>query len=200
MSMLPFMAGRPREFDRDEALEKAMQLFWSGGYEATGMASLCREMELGSQSVYNCFGDKESLFADALERYGRTRLQPIVERLRAPGSALENIGAVLDMWSEAAMSQSKGCLMANSIAEIGMREPRLSKALGRMLGRMEDAFYEALQRAADVGELPSNRDPRTLARFITTLGQGLATVVKIDPSGSLARDAIESARILLASD
>ncbi len=194
------MTGRPREFDRDDALEKAMQLFWSKGYEATGMASLCKEMGLGRQSVYNCFGDKESLFAEALDHYGRTQLQPMVECLGASGSGLANVRAVLDAWSEAAEMRSKGCLMANSIAEIGMREPRLAEELGCMLGRMENAFYKALQRAADAGELPPGRDPRTLARLFTTIGQGLATVSKIDPSGAFARDAIDSARALLAGE
>lgn len=192
------MSGRPREFDREEALEKAMQLFWSKGYEATGMAALCDHMGLGRQSVYNCFGDKESLFAESLEHYDHTRLQPIIDQLQAPGSGLANVNAVLDAWSDAAMRQSKGCLMANSIAEIGMREPRLTKTLGRMLGRVENAFYQALRRAIEDGEMAANRDPRALARLFTTVGQGGSMVSKIDPSGAVAHDTIESVRMLLA--
>lgn len=175
-----------------------MQLFWSQGYEATGMTALCAEMGLGRQSVYNCFGDKESLFAEALEHYERIQLQPIISQLQAPGSGLANVNAVLEAWSDAAMRQSKGCLMANSIAEIGMREPRLTKTLGRMLARVEDAFCEALQRAMNDGEIASDRDPRALARLLTTVGQGGAMVSKIDPSGAVTRDTIETVRLLLA--
>ena len=90
-----------------------------------------------------------------------------------------------------------GCLMANSIAEFGMREPKLASALGVMLGGMEDAFRDALQRAKDDGELSEETDPRTLARLLTTIGQGLATVGKLDPSGTFVRDAVASARRLL---
>ena len=62
--------------------------------------------------------------------------------------------------------------MANSIAEFGIKEPRLSAALGNMLGEIEDAFTYALEKARASGELPEGRDPRTLARLLTTLGQG----------------------------
>jgi len=192
------MTGRPREFERDEALDKAMELFWTQGYEATGIAALCDQMGLGRQSLYNTFGDKESLFKEALGRYKQARLQPMVETLRGPSSGLSNVLSVLNAWEEASNDVAhKGCLMANSIAEFGMREPRLSAELGKMLGQMEEAFAYALERAREEGELPVGRDPRTLARLFTTLGQGLSTVGKLDPTGSFQRDAIASARALL---
>ena len=175
-----------------------MDLFWSQGYEATGMTDLCEHMSLGRQSLYNTFGDKEALFAEALSHYRQSRLQPMIEQLGAPGSGLENVVRVLDYWEEnAANKNSKGCLMANSIAEFGMREPQLSMTLGSMLGEMENAFFRALERAKEDGELPESRDPRTLARLLTTVGQGLSTVGKLDPSGAFSRDAISSVRALL---
>ncbi len=82
------MKGRPREFDREEALGQAMDLFWSQGYEATGVADLCDRMGLGRQSLYNTYGDKESLFAEALEHYDRVQLQPMVDALESPGSVI----------------------------------------------------------------------------------------------------------------
>lgn len=190
--------GRPREFDREQALDRAMDLFWSKGYEATGMSELCERMGLGRQSLYNAFGDKESLFTEALEQYRQAWLHPMVRLLSEPGSGLENVRRTLDLWEERAGSgANSGCFMANSIAELGSREPTLSKVLGEMLGEMETAFYRALKRAQDSGELGEGRDPRTLARLLTTLGQGLSTVGKLDPSGAFSRDAIASARTLL---
>lgn len=175
-----------------------MDLFWSRGYEATGMSALCEQMGLGRQSVYNTFGDKESLFAEALTHYGRTMLQPMVAMLDAPGSGLANVEAVLTMWSERAQSHSyQGCLMANSIAEFGMKEPKIAQALASMLAEMEAAFYRALKRAEEDGELPAGRDPRALARLLTTVGQGLSAIGKIEPSGATARDALATVRTLL---
>jgi TetR/AcrR family transcriptional repressor of nem operon len=194
------MTGRPREFEREEALDKAMDLFWSQGYEATGVAQLCDHMGLGRQSLYNTFGDKESLFTEALQRYRDQRLNRMVDILRAPGSGLSNVLTVLALWEETSTDMAhKGCLMANSIAEFGIREPRFSAELGSMLGLIEGAFTHALERARDDGELPQRRDPRTLARLFTTLGQGLSTVGKLDPTGSFQRDAVASARQLLES-
>ncbi len=183
---------------RDEALDKAMELFWSQGYQATGVAELCDHMGVGRQSLYNTFGDKESLFKEALRRYQKERLRPMVTGLRAKGSGLDNVCEVLDGWQEASAGAAhRGCLMANSIAEFGMREPGISAELGSMLGEIEEAFTHALERARDDGELPPGRDPRMLARLFVTLGQGLSTVGKLDPTGAFQRDAIASARALL---
>ena len=192
------MSGRPREFDRGKALDQAMELFWSQGYEATGVADLCDHMGLGRQSLYNTYGDKQTLFAEALEHYDQTRLQPIVDLLQGSGSGLDAVQQVLDWWEQGALEHGDvGCLMANSIAEFGMRAPQFSKQLTKMLARMEKAFLSALERAAAAGELPEGRDPRTLARLLITVGQGLATVGKLDTSGGLARDSVAAARVLL---
>ena len=75
-----------------------MDLFWSQGYEATGMAELCDTMGLGRQSLYNTFGDKESLFCEALAQYRAKQLRPMVELLESPGSGLENVRQVLAAW------------------------------------------------------------------------------------------------------
>ena len=190
--------GRPREFEREKALEQAMDLFWSQGYESTGMSALCDQMGLGRQSVYNTFGDKESLFAEALGHYRQKMLRPMVDMLDSPGSGLSNVETVLEMWNQRAHSESdNGCLMANSIAEFGMKEPKISQALAFMLGEMEAAFYRALKQAEEAGELPAGRDPKALARLLTTVGQGLSAIGKVDRSGAFARDAITSVRSLL---
>ncbi len=192
------MKGRPREFDRGEVLEKAMELFWSQGYEATGVADLCDHMGLGRQSLYNTYGDKETLFAEALRHYEQTKLQPVLDVLQGSGSGLDAVQQVLDWWEQRALEHSGvGCFMANSIAEFGMRAPQFSKQLAKMLARIEKGFLSALERAAAAGELPKGRDPRTLARLLTTVGQGLSTVGKLDTSGGLARDSIAAARTLL---
>ncbi len=192
------MAGRPREFDRGKALKQAMDLFWSQGYEATGVAELCDHMGVGRQSLYNTFGDKQALFVEALEHYRDVQIAPMIEVLSAPGSGLANVHQVLDMWQDGAGKQAKaGCLMANSIAEFGIREPKLSRRLRAMLCGVEDAFRAALERARDDGELPDAAEPRKLARLFATLAQGLATVGRLDPSGMFVRDAVESMRRLL---
>ncbi len=192
------MTGRPREFDRSEALDEAMNLFWSQGYEATGVSQLCERMGVGRQSLYNTFGDKEALFAEALARYRELRFRPMVEMLRR-GAGLDGVTEVLDAWVEAnAGDGSKGCLMANSIAEFGAADARVSQSLTAMLAEVEGAFEEAFERAQRDGALSGHHNPKALARFFTTLGQGLSTVGKLESGGQLTRDAVETARAILS--
>ncbi|NEO92378.1 MAG: TetR/AcrR family transcriptional regulator, partial [Moorea sp. SIO3G5] len=85
------MVGRKLEFDREEALEKAMDLFWSKGYNATGLNDLLKHMGIQRQSLYNTFGSKHALFLEAVQNYGQTVVCCIEQRLNEPGSPLENI-------------------------------------------------------------------------------------------------------------
>jgi len=90
------MTGRPREFEREDAIDKAMELFWEQGYEATGVAELCDRMGVGRQSLYNTFGDKESLFVEALSRYQQVRLAPMLALKAPPLMALPRVVAWLE--------------------------------------------------------------------------------------------------------
>jgi AcrR family transcriptional regulator len=79
MKALEKPRGRPRSFDRDKALERAMQVFWRQGYEATSVSDLTRAMGINPPSLYAAFGDKERLYLDALERYQRSRLAAVAK-------------------------------------------------------------------------------------------------------------------------
>ncbi len=175
-----------------------MDLFWEQGYGATGIAELSDRCQIGRQSMYNAFGDKKALFVQALDRYSCERLGMLIELLEAPGSPLGNVRALLDAW-EANWSdpEFRGCLMVNSMAELGVRDAKIKARLDRMLQKMEDAIYTALRRAQEQGELSADRDPRALARTITITGQGLAVVGKVASSPTYARDVLATTRRLL---
>jgi TetR/AcrR family transcriptional repressor of nem operon len=193
------MSGRPREFDEKVVLDAAMDLFWERGYEATGIAELSERCGIGRQSMYNAFGDKHSLFEQALQCYARDRIGGLVAMLDAPGSPLANVNRVLDTWEQTwTEDEFKGCMMVNAIAELGERDPELTARLDTMLQSIEDAFYRALRRAQEEGELPLERDPRALARTITAVGQGMAVVSKVASSPTYAHDVLSVARQLLS--
>lgn len=192
------MSGRPREFDELAVLDAAMVLFWEQGYEATGIAELSDRCGIGRQSMYNAFGDKKALYMQALDRYSCERIGGIVDLLEAPGSPLDNVRALLDAWEEYWEDpEFRGCLMVNSMAELGVRDLEIKTQLDRMLQKMEDAIYNALHRAQERGELPADRDARALARTITITGQGLAVVGKVASSPTYARDVLATTRRLL---
>ena len=93
-------AGRPRSFDRDAALETAMQLFWSKGFENTSKRDLMEATGVASQSLYNAFGDKHELFMESIRHYAETRMALLADVLNAPGSPLENVRNVVRLWGD----------------------------------------------------------------------------------------------------
>ena len=93
------MAGRPRQFDRDEVLDKAIVLFWQQGFEATGVAQLSETLGIGKQSLYGTFGDKRGLYIAAIQRYSDESVAMIRALFARPGRAVDHIGEVLDQWA-----------------------------------------------------------------------------------------------------
>ena len=192
------MLGRPREFDRDEALDAAMQLFWEQGYEATGIRDLTERLGIGRQSLYGTFGSKRELFVAAIDRYVRTRVQAVIAALDAPGSPRANIERVFAMWQANATAESTcGCLLANSTAELGLRDDEITELTRRKSARLESAFRRTLERAVAAGELSPDKQPRALARALVTAGHGLAVVAKSRPGAGYVREVIASLRTLL---
>lgn len=168
------MAGRPREFDREKALESAMRAFWADGYERTGLPELQAAMGIGRQSLYNAFGDKRTLFLEALDHYGTTQFRWLHERLAAPGSGLANVRAVLTTWIDAVTAPDfRGCLVCNSTVEFG-RDAEVTAITERHNAAIETSFHAALKRALEAGELRPGTDIPSLAQFLANLGQGLA--------------------------
>jgi TetR/AcrR family transcriptional repressor of nem operon len=192
------MSGRPREFDEHAVLETAMDVFWEQGYEATGIAELSERCGIGRQSMYNTFGDKRALFDQALDLYARERIGQLMAMLERPGSPLSNVHALLDTWEESwASEDSRGCLMVNTMAELGDRDSATRSKLDSMVQTVEDGLFRALCRAQEAGELSPDRECRALARTFTITAQGLAVVGKVASSPSYAKDVLDTTRALL---
>ncbi len=190
------MVGRPRQFNRDEVLDKAIALFWQQGYEATGVAQLSETLGIGRQSLYCTFGDKRSLYIEAIKRYTDENIGAMRAQLGRPGRALDHLHEVLDGWVERTRgSDYCGCFLANSCSELGVRDPEIAELLGRKLSRMAAALQTAIERAQDEGDISPDTDARALARTLVNTAQGLSTASKVDPS--FAEDAIGQVRRLL---
>jgi len=190
------MVGRPRQFDRDEALNKAITLFWSQGFEATGIAQLSETLGIGRQSLYGTFGDKRSLFLEALKHYSDENIGWLRDTLNAPGRAVDNIHVVLDAWATRASDCSYcGCFLTNSMSELGLKDPETTELLARNLGRMTTAFEAALTRAGEEGDLSASADTRALAKALVNAAQGLSSAGKVDHD--YAFDVVAQMKLLL---
>ena len=171
---------RPKEFNPDDAIEKAMQVFWHKGYEATSMEDLLEAMNLNRGSLYDTFGDKRQLFLKVIDRYCHRFVGEKFSLLDQPGPALPTLRRFIHSMIEGGLAdpQRRGCLIANTIMELSPHEKEIAGTLRQVLKMAEDTFFRVLARAKQQGELNSDKDPRTLARFFTTMMQGTIVMIK----------------------
>lgn len=176
-----------------------MTLFWKRGYASTGLAELEQVTGLGRQSLYGAFGDKRALFGRAVERYFEVVLKPhLIDVLDAPGSGRANVERIIAGWEVAAGAPDfNGCLVGNSSTELGLHDPPIVELLRRKLELMENAFYRALVRAQRDGEIAPGVDPRSVARTLLALAQGLAVIGRVNRNRGFVRAITAEARALL---
>ena len=167
--------GKPCSFDRDEALQKAMELFWRRGYEATGMTQLLEHMGIPRQSFYNTFGNKENVLFEAIDLYSiqlHLMLRSAVTDVQSP---LEKIDRIFEMWKK---MDTNGCFIGNCVAELGTTHDLVAEKMASKLQSLRTIFGDIFQEAIDCGELPKERDARILGNTLLTYGQGLALIHK----------------------
>ncbi|MBI4751844.1 MAG: TetR/AcrR family transcriptional regulator [Acidobacteria bacterium] len=187
--------GRPRSFDVNQALDRALEVFWSKGYEGTSLPDLTQAMGINRPSLYAAFGNKEALFRKVLDRYGESSAAYTQEALREPTSRA--VAEHLLFGSIALTTKPEhphGCLLvlgglAGGEAAESMRQEMINR---RQAG--EIAIRERFERAKAEGDLPNDADPADLARFIATLNQGLS----VQAAAGASREELERvARIAL---
>src|SRR5688572_18716335 len=193
------MAGRPRAFDPDDVLDRALGVFWQNGFAGTGIADLEAATGLGRQSLYGAFGDKRALFERIVERYVQNVLEPgMRDVLDAPGSARANLERMFQIWEQVASSgEFNGCLVGNCIAEMSAREPELTELLGPKLELMESWYRRALERAQRAGEVSPKLDTAAVARAILAMQQGIAVVARGHRDAGFVRGVVQTAQRLL---
>ncbi len=171
---------RHKEFDRDEALHRAMEVFWSRGYEAASIQELIKHMGINRQSLYDTFGDKHALYLQALDRYREVEGRKLFELLERPGSVKKNLRQLFKGVVEGALCEGerRGCFMGNAMSELAGRCKATAARACSNMAAMEDGFYRALLRGKKDGELKGVLDLRAVARFLYSSLQGLLLMAK----------------------
>lgn len=188
---------RPREFDKDEALDRAMDLFWLKGYEATSLQDLLEHMGIGRQSLYNTFGGKHDLFIAALDKYRNERLGAVLARLKAHDASLETIREVCGLAVEIYGGDPRSCFLANSTLELACQDDDVAQRARAYAVGLEDAFFQAVMSAMERGEIPKEKDPRSLARHLTNSVCGITVLSKAGTSRESLHDAMSVALTVL---
>ena len=183
---------RTKEFDPEEALEAAMELFWRRGYEATSMRSLLEGMGVGRGSFYDTYGDKRALFLAALDRFEKNRTTWALEVLETSLSPVAGIEEVFGRTLESLVGYEprRGCLLANSAVELAPHDPEVAAHISGYVRRLEGAFEDALERARKMGEIPEGSKPKALARFLVTSLHGLCVMARAGAERETLEDAV----------
>ncbi len=190
--------GPAKQFDTDVALEAAMNVFWEHGYEASSLSELLKKMGIGKKSLYDTFGNKESLFLKALEHYSRTTLSDLRSRLAAEGSPLGNLKQLLKDWQTMhSQPGSCGCMLGTNIADFNTNDEAIAKVLRHYLQQVENLFSKTLKSAQAQGELRSDANPRNLARLLLCTTQGIALLGRVMDEDSTLEGAMNAAILLL---
>jgi AcrR family transcriptional regulator len=172
---IPAKIGRPRAFDPDAALERAMHVFWANSYEGAALSDLTRAMRINRPSLYAAFGNKEELFRKVLDRYVNGPLAYFGKALAAPKArdVIEQIflGAAKMAGDPRIPS---GCLMVQGALAVGNAAGSVRKEAAGRRAASEVALRRRLQRAKREGDLPRSADPAELARYAMTVLQGMA--------------------------
>ena len=185
--------GPDKQFDTGVALEQAMKVFQVYGYEAASLSKLQKSMGIGKKSLYDTFGNKQSLFLKALEHYAHIIIRDMRAQLSAAGSPLANLKQLLKDWHQVnSQPKSCGCMFGTNIADFNTDDEAIAKVMRGYLQQLEDVLTAALSQAQAAGELSAEANPRNLARLLLCSTQGMALFGRImddDPTLAGALDA-----------
>ncbi|MBE7097155.1 TetR/AcrR family transcriptional regulator [Bacillus cereus] len=190
---------RTREFDEDQVLDAAMQLFWEKGYEATSLSDLTSRMGIQRPSIYSAFGDKKELFEAALRRYTTSRASDIRNRLQSHSSVKESFSIFFaDVVNEEyAGDLSKGCFCINTMVELAPHDERFEILTREHQMYLAVIFQETIERGIQSGELEVNTDAKSLAQALIVALIGLTVMMKSRPQRSFVDNVIAATLTLL---
>jgi len=172
---------RPKIFNEEDVIDKAVKVFWAKGYEATSMQDLVNAMGIQRGSLYATFGSKQQLFLKSLNRYSHTVVKSLLDILNSKPSAIESIELFFSQLVQHLLTagELRSCLVTNSAIERGLRDDETKQLVLQLLNALESGFYQTLLRAKDNNELSTEIDLKLLANYLTSSMQGLLVMGKV---------------------
>lgn len=178
--------GRPRAFDRDEALDRAVEVFWAKGFGPTSVEDLTAQMGISPPSLYAAFGNKHDLFMLALDRYADT-VGGLPTRTFAEASDLRSaIRGLFDTTINCATSENRprGCLLVSVASEMASRDSEVRKKLSQGYAARVGAISERIAAEQEKGRLPMHPAAEKLAKMIISVTHGLVARARMGASRS----------------
>ncbi|WP_329295517.1 TetR/AcrR family transcriptional regulator [Streptomyces sp. NBC_01455] len=184
---------RTREFDIDQAVDRAMDVFWRRGYAETSLQDLLQELSIGSGSFYAAFGSKEKLYIRSLDRYASLQASDLEKAIDGTTEIRPAVRKVLTSLIETDLADpTRGCLVGNASTQCG-DHPAAADRVNAAIRQVESFLAGALEQAQARGEISSDKDPRELARFLTAFIQGIRVIGRARVGREFAEDALSTA-------
>ena len=193
------MAGRPRTFDEEQVLDRAMEIFWRDGYASASMQALLAHMGISRQSLYNTFGCKRRLFLRALDRYICLKAEPMLAGLEHEDAGLAAIEAFFERMEAGARSgaaMKRPCLIGKTCMELAGDDNDVSDRVQAHFERITGAFQHALGNAVARAEIAPCDTP-AVARHLTATLHGLGLMCQAGACADTVASAVEVALSVL---
>ena len=175
------MSGRPKVFDEEEVINKAIDVFWKNGYEASSTEMLLEAMGIGKSSFYLAFkGGKRELFERAMQQRSKLSIKSLETGLRETDDKIEYIKSLFyGIIDTKSVRHKNGCMMGNTIAELSNRESGLKEMAAELLLKMEQVFLKVIKEAQLTGRLKTKEKPEMLAKYLLSVWNGLNISVRV---------------------
>lgn len=169
---------RTREFDPDQALDKAMRLFWERGFQHTSMEDLVRHTGVSRYGLYGTFGNKDDIYRQALMRYIQMMKDDMRQVLRKPGAGRPELEAYFRQVAAFVSSDEgrKGCMVYNTAAELAPHQPEMAEYLRGLQFEMRDTVEQVIRNGQKAGDIRSDVPAADLAMMLFTMEQGMAAL------------------------
>ncbi|MEK3722505.1 TetR/AcrR family transcriptional regulator [Paenibacillus sp. FSL H8-0034] len=188
---------RSKEYDENEVLQKAMQLFWEQGYEKTSMSDLVEHMGIHRRSIYDTFSDKHTLFLKALNRYGEIMGKDLERRIKQAESAAQALRYILEFTIDKNENTPLGCLFVTAAVELATHDADADSLATKGFANEEQLLTDIIQWGQHGGEFASDCDAKELAESLQNTLLGLRVMSRTSISKEkLYRIANHSMKIL----
>ena len=191
---------RSKEFNEEEALDKAMEIFWKQGYEKTSIQDLVDQMGIHRRSLYDTFGDKHSLFVQTLERYESLIAAQIRKQITEEMTTVESIRKIFELAIYSDNASPKGCLMVNTAVELSLLDNEVSQRIQSAFKQTENLIADLLIRGQARGEVARSFDIGELARYIHNALIGVRVLVKMTADPKEFESTIDMTLSILKND
>ncbi|AKZ62139.1 TetR family transcriptional regulator [Herbaspirillum hiltneri N3] len=172
--------GRPREFDIDAALDKAIAIFTERGYYGTSISDLSAALELTAGSIYKAFDDKRAVFIAALERYITLRTERLQQAMKAARNGRERVRTLLALYAASSHDDEgrRGCLIVSSAVELAISDPEIAERVARSLDVHEKRLVQFIRQGQEDGSIAAHVEAATTARLLLCVLQGMRVIGK----------------------